>query len=261
MEVLIRPTAADAVRLAARMIAETVRSKPACNLGLATGGTMEAVYADLVEMNRRGEVDFSQVTSFNLDEYVGLGPDHPNSYRHYMDFHLFDRVNIDKRRTHLPDGLAKDEAAETAAYEEAIRAAGGIDLQLLGIGCDGHIAFNEPGCSLAGRTHVQLLTPATYEQNSGYFNPPESMPMRAFTLGVGTIMEARRTVLLITGKRKAEIAVRAIEGPVTAMVTASALQFHPDAVAILDEEAAALLGQKEYYRGVFEKDPRWALYR
>ncbi len=261
MEVVIRPTAADAVRLTARLIAETVKADPACKLGLATGGTMEAVYAELVGMNRRGEVDFSLATSFNLDEYVGLGPDHPNSYRYYMNHHLFDHINIDKRRTHLPDGLAADEAAEAAAYEAAIRAAGGVDLQLLGIGCDGHIAFNEPGTSLGSRTHAQLLTPATYEQNSGYFTPPESMPMRAFTMGVGTILDARRTVLLITGKRKAAIAAKAIEGPVSAMVTASALQYHPDTVAILDEEAAAELEQKEFYRQTFEKEPRWERFR
>ena len=165
------------------------------------------------------------------------------------------------RNTNLPDGMAKDEVAEGERYEAAIRDCGGIDLQLLGIGSDGHIGFNEPISSLAGRTRSKALTPATYAQNSVYFNPPESMPRRAFTMGVGTILDSKRIVMLITGARKAGIAAKAIEGPVTSMVTGSALQLHPRTVVILDEAAAAELTQKEYYNWVFANEPEWAQYR
>ena len=222
---------------------------------------MEAVYDVLVKMNKAGEVDFSQVTSFNLDEYIGLGPDDVNSYRYYMNHHLFDHINIDKRNTHLPNGLAEDELAEGINYEADIEDAGGIDVQLLGIGNDGHVGFNEPGSSLSSRTRAKSLTPVTYRQNCVYFNPPESMPKRAFTMGVGTILDANRVILLITGARKAEIAARAIEGPVTSMVTASALQMHPNTVVILDADAAAQLTQKEYYDWVFANEPKWENYR
>ena len=178
-----------------------------------------------------------------------------------MNYHLFDKINIDKRNTHLPDGMAKDEVAEAAAYEAAIEDAGGIDLQLLGIGSDGHIGFNEPLSSLSSRTRAKYLTPATYQQNSVYFNPPESMPRRAFTMGVGTILDARRIVMLITGERKADIAAQAIEGPVSSMVTGSAVQLHPDAVVILDEAAAARLTMREYCDDLFAHEPKWAPYR
>ncbi len=261
MEVIVRPTTAEAVKLTAQLIADLVKAKPACNLGLATGATMEAVYADLVKMYQAGEVDFSQVTSFNLDEYIGLAPDDPNSYRYYMNHHLFDHINIDKAKTNLPDGLAKDYAAEGERYEKAIKAAGGVDLQLLGTGRDGHIGFNEPLSSFASRTRDKALTPETWRQNSIYFNPPESMPMSAFTMGVGTILDAKQALLLITGKSKAAIAAKAIEGPVSSMVTASALQLHQHAIVILDEEAAAELTMREYYDWVFAHDRKWENYR
>ncbi|MDR0931933.1 MAG: glucosamine-6-phosphate deaminase [Victivallales bacterium] len=261
MEVIIRPTTKEAVNLTAKLIAEAINQKPFFKLGLATGATMEAVYADLVAMNQAKEVDFSLVHTFNLDEYIGLDPEDPNSYRYYMNKHLFSKINIDMRNTNLPNGLAEDEIAEGLRYESAIAAAGGIDLQLLGIGNDGHIGFNEPISSLAGRTRSKALTPATYAQNSVYFTPPESMPKRAFTMGVGTILGAERIVMLITGAKKAEIAAKAIEGPVTSMVTGSALQMHPRTVVVLDEAAAANLTQKDYYNWVFANEPEWKPYR
>ena len=247
MEVIIRPTTEEAVRLTAELIADAIRQKPFFKLGLATGATMEAVYADLAEMNKAGRVDFSRVHTFNLDEYIGLPPEDPNSYRYYMNKHLFSKINIDMRNTNLPDGLAGDH--------------NGIDLQLLGIGNDGHIGFNEPISSLGSRTRAKALTPATYAQNSVYFNPPESMPKRAFTMGVGTILDAERIVMLITGAKKAGIAAKAIEGPVTSMVTGSAIQLHPNTVVILDEAAAAELTQTEYYKWVFDNEPKWEPYR
>lgn len=261
MEVIIRPDTARAVQLAARLIADTVKVKPACKIGLATGHTMEAVYAELARMHRDDRLDFSLVRTFNLDEYIGLAASDLNSYRYYMDQHLFRHINIDLRNTFLPDGMAADEAAEGLRYENLIRDAGGIDLQLLGIGSDGHIGFNEPISSLASRTRAKALTPATYQQNSKYFSPPETMPKRAFTMGVGTIMDAKRIVMLITGSAKAEIAAKAIEGPVTAMVTGSALQLHPAAVVILDQAAAGRLTQTDYYNWVFANEPEWANYR
>ena len=261
MEVIIQPDAAAAARLTARLIADAVKAKPAFNLGLATGATMESVYAELAAMNKRGDGDFSRVSTFNLDEYIGLPPEDKNSYRYSMNFHLFDKINIDKRNTHLPDGMAADEAAEGARYEAAMKRAGGIDLQLLGIGSDGHIGFNEPLSSFASRTRAKPLTPATYRQNSIYFDPPETMPMRAFTMGVGTILDAKRIVMLITGSRKAEIAAKAIEGPLTSMVTGSAIQLHPAAVVILDADAASQLTMREYYDWVFANEPKWKNYR
>jgi glucosamine-6-phosphate deaminase len=261
MEVIVRPDAADAAAFTARLIADAINEKPDFVLGLATGGTMEPVYADLVEMNRQGKVDFSLVRTFNLDEYIGLTPEDPNSYRYYMNYHLFDKINIDKRNTHLPNGMAEDEIAEGQRYENAIQMAGGIDLQLLGIGSDGHIGFNEPLSSFSSITRAKPLTPATWKQNSIYFNPPESMPMRAFTMGVGTILDSRRIVMLITGAKKAGIAAKAIEGPLCSMVTGSAVQMHPNAVVVVDEAAAAELTMRDYYDWVFANEPKWAPYR
>ena len=261
MEVIVRPDAAAAARFTARLIADAIKAKPEFNLGLATGATMEPVYAELAAMNARKEVDFSRVSTFNLDEYIGLPPEDKNSYRYYMDFHLFDKINIDMNNTHLPDGMAADEVAEGARYEAAIKRAGGVDLQLLGIGSDGHIGFNEPLSSFASRTRAKSLTPATYRQNSVYFDPPETMPMRAFTMGVGTILDAKRIVMLITGENKAGIAAKAIEGPLTSMVTGSAVQLHPSAVVVLDEGAASQLTMREYYDWVFANEPKWKSYR
>ena len=261
MEVIIRPTAADAEKLTARIIADAINAKPEFKLGLATGATMENVYAELSKLNKAGEVDFSQVRSWNLDEYVGLAPEHDQSYRYYMNKHLFNNVNIDLRNTHLPDGLAEDEEYEAARYDDSIDEAGGIDLWLVGIGCSGHVGFNDPGTSFSSRTHVAYLTNTTYEQNKIYFNPPESMPRRAYTAGVGTVLDAKKVLQLITGERKAAIAAAAIEGPMTAMISSTALQLHPDTVIILDEAAASQLKLKDFYKEVFENDPKWEAYR
>ena len=261
MEVIVQPNAASAAQFTARLIADAIEAKPQFNLGLATGATMEAVYAELADMNKKKKVDFSKVSTFNLDEYIGLPPEDKNSYRYYMNFHLFDKINIDKRNTNLPDGMAADEVAEGARYEAAMKRAGGIDLQLLGIGSDGHIGFNEPLSSFASRTRAKALTPATYRQNSVYFDPPETMPMRAFTMGVGTILDAKRIVMLITGAKKAGIAAKAIEGPLSSMVTGSAVQMHPATVVILDVGAASQLTMREYYDWVFANEPKWKNYR
>ena len=262
MEVIIRPTPERAARLTARLIANALRTKPGLVLGLATGRTMEQVYDELTALHCAEGLDFSHCTTFNLDEYIGLAKDHPFSYHEYMRRQLFKRVNIDPARTHLPDGVAPDLDAECAHYEELIRLAGGIDVQLLGIGIDGHIGFNEPLSALRSRTRQKALTPATIAQNVALCGgDPEAMPRRALTMGVGTILEARECLMLVTGEDKAEILSRAVEGPITAMVTGSALQLHPRCRVIVDEAAASLLAGQEYYRWIFANELEWAAYR
>lgn len=262
MEVIIQPTAAVAAALTARLIARALQAKPNLVLGLATGRTMELVYAELVRRHREDGLDFSLCRSFNLDEYVGLAPDHPDSYRQYMNHHLFRHVNIDPRNTHVPCGTAPDLNAECAHYERLIRECDGIDLQLLGIGTDGHIGFNEPLSSLSSRTRVKALTPDTRRSNAAMFSGDASrVPARAITMGVGTIQESRRCLLLVTGAAKAAILARAVEGPIAAMVTGSALQLHPRCTVIVDEAAATALQGTEYYRWIFATEPEWAEFR
>lgn len=261
MEVIIQPNKEAAAELVARMVAKDVRAKPELVLGLATGRTMEAVYALLAQMQGDDKLDFSRAKSFNLDEYVGLPASDPHSYRYYMNEHLFSKVNIDLANTYLPNGAAQDLDAECAAYEENIRKLGGIDLQLLGIGRSGHIGFNEPLSALLSRTRVKPLTPTTIEQNQGLFDKPERMPKRAITMGVGTILDARRCILLATGAEKAEIIAKAVEGPITSMISATALQLHRRCTVIVDEAAATKLQGSNYYRWVFANEPEWQEFR
>ena len=262
MEVIILPDQGQAAQLVARIVAKELRANLKLVLGLATGRTMEQVYPLLVAIAQRDGLDFSLCSSFNLDEYIGIPAEHPGSYRRYMNELLFDLVNIPKRNSHLPDGMAADLALECRRYEAAISACGGIDLQLLGIGSDGHIGFNEPLSSLGSRTRPKALTPATFEQNAAMFGgDPASVPRRAITMGVGTILESRRCVMLATGQAKAEILARAVEGPITSMVTASALQLHPNCQVVVDEEAASALTGLDYYRWVFANEPEWTDYQ
>lgn len=261
MEVVIQKSSAAAARLTARLIAKALRTKPSLVLGLATGRTMEAVYGELIRMHRDEKLDFSLCRTFNLDEYVGLAPDHKNSYRCFMNERLFNHINIDKRNTHVPDGLALDFEAECRGYEDKIRECGGIDLQLLGIGEAGHIGFNEPLSALMSRTREKALTPQTVAQNAPQFDSPDLMPRRGITMGVGTILESRYCLLLATGRDKAGVIARAVEGPITAMISASALQLHSKCRVIVDEEAASLLQGKDYYRWIFENEPDWAEFR
>jgi glucosamine-6-phosphate deaminase len=261
MEVIIRPTAEEAARLVARLIAHDVRANPRLVLGLATGRTMERVYRMLVEMHQAGDLDFSSCRTFNLDEYVGLSSDDPHSYRHYMDEHLFNRVNIDRRNTHLPDGLAADLDAECRNYEARIRDAGGIGLQLLGLGRSGHIGFNEPLSALRSRTRVKALTQTTIQQNAPLFGGAFMVPQRAITMGVGTILDAGRVLLLATGSQKAQIVASTVEGPITSMISATALQLHERCTVIVDEAAAVELKGSDYYRWIFETEPEWEAYR
>lgn len=261
MDIIILPSADDAVALTVRIIEEQVRRRPESVLGLATGATMEDVYRSLVRAHLEDGLDFSQVTTFNLDEYVGLTHEDPRSYAAYMRRNLFDAAGIDESRGRLPDGAAADLTAECRAFEEAIRAAGGIDLQLLGIGRSGHIGFNEPMASPASRTRRVVLAPETLKQNGSYFGGAEHMPRLALTMGIGTIMESRRCLLLATGKEKSAVLAEAVEGPVRAMIPASALQAHPACTVICDEPAAAGLRQRAYYDWLFQHDPAWARFR
>ena len=261
MEVIIRPDEETAAVLVAQIIAKEVRANSHAVLGLATGRTMESVYDRLVQMHREKNLDFSLCSTFNLDEYVGLSPDDPHSYRHYMNEHLFQNVNVDLRNTHLPNGLAADLEEECRSYERAITKFGGIDIQLLGIGQAGHIGFNEPLSALRSRTRVKALTPVTLEQNAPIFGSEEKVPRRAITMGVGTILDARRCLLLATGSDKAYIIAKAVEGPITAMISATALQLHARCTVIVDEAAAGQLQGADYYRWIFENEPEWEEFR
>jgi len=258
MEVIVRPTRESAVALVARLIAERLRARPETVLGLATGRTMESVYEALIASG----VSFARATTFNLDEYIGLAPEDPASYAHYMRTQLFDHVDIDPANTHLPDGAARDLRQAAADYERRIAAAGGIDLQLLGIGEAGHIGFNEPLSAIRSRTRDKTLTPTTRRQNAAMFGgDPDRVPSRALTMGVGTILEARELILLACGRAKAEVIARAVEGPITASISASALQIHANCKVVLDEEAAAMLAGRDYYDFVFRNEPDWAGYQ
>lgn len=261
MELVIQSDAERAAWLVASLMAKALRRKPQLVLGLATGRTMEQVYSYLVHMHRKEGLDFSLCRTFNLDEYIGLPPEHPGSYRYYMNRHLFTHINIDRRNTYLPDGLAGDLPAACCRYEETIRETGGIDLQLLGIGADGHIGFNEPLSALRSRTRAVMLDPSTIAVNSTLFNQSSEMPNRALTMGVGTILDARAVLLLVTGKAKADILAKAVEGPVTSMISASALQFHPACQVIADEAAAERLLGQDHYRRAFAHDPDWQEFR
>jgi len=257
VEIIVQPTPEDASLIAARHVARLVREKPDAVLGLATGATPLTLYRELVRMHREEELDFSGVTTFNLDEYVGLAPDHPASYHTFMREHFFAHVNIDPGRIHIPDGLTSDVPAFCRAYEDAIKAAGGIDLQVLGIGTDGHIGFNEPSSSLASRTRIKTLTPRTRRDNVAAFGTQEQVPIHVITMGVGTIMDAREVLLLAFGIKKSAAIAAAVEGPVTSMSPASILQMHPVARCIVDVTAASRLARTGYYRWVYQQKPDW----
>ena len=250
MRVIVEKDPEAVGRRAADFVDQIVRRRPTCVLGLATGGTVLTMYRDLIRRHREEGLDFSRVVTFNLDEYVGLGPNHPQSYRYFMQTNFFDHINIDVRNTHVPDGRALDFEAHCEQYEKMIQDEGGIDLQVLGIGSDGHIAFNEPGSSLGSRTRLKTLTEETIQDNARFFDNLDEVPRLAITMGVGTILESRRCLLVACGDHKAKAVRNAIEGPVTAQVTASALQLHRDVVAVLDEEAARRLERRDYYREV-----------
>ena len=232
----------DMSRKAANIISAQVIMKPDCVLGLATGGTPVGTYAQLVDWYNKGDLDFSEVTTVNLDEYRGLPKEHPQSYWYFMNENLFSKVNIDPAKTNLPDGTNLDTAAECARYNGIIHKLGGIDLQLLGIGTNGHIGFNEPGEAFELETHCIDLAPTTIEANKRFFDGNEALvPKQAYTMGIKTIMQARKVLVVANGKAKAQAVKDAVTGPVTPACPGSILQLHPDCILVADEEALSLL--------------------
>ncbi len=228
-------------KLAADQFESLILSKPACVLGLATGSSPLPLYRELVKRNQEGRIDFSHVRSANLDEYKGLSPDHPQSYRYFMQSNLFDHINIRPENTIVPDGQAEDVATMCAEYERKIEAWGGVDLQLLGLGHDGHIGFNEPDDHFPAMTHEVGLLEITREANKRFFDSIDEVPTAAYTMGIGTVMAARKILMVVTGRDKAEILKASLQGPITPQVPASILQLHPDVTVICDEAAASLL--------------------
>lgn len=258
MEIIIQQNKQAASVAAARVVARLVREKPDAVLGLATGSTPLPLYAELIRMHREEGLDFSTVTTFNLDEYVGLEKEHEQSYHSFMWQNLFSQININPDKIHIPDGMTTDVPACCAAYEQAIVDAGGIDLQILGIGSDGHIGFNEPTSSFASRTRIKTLTQETVADNARFFDGDESkVPRHCITMGIGTIMAARSNIMLAFGGGKAEAIVAMVEGPVAAMVPASILQHHRNAKVFIDDAAATQLKRADYYRWVYAGKPDW----
>ena len=241
MKIMYTDTYANMSRRAANIISAQIILHPKTVLGLPTGTTPIGAYRQLIEWYKKGDLDFSQVTTFNLDEYLGLDGSHPQSYRYFMDNQLFDHVNIRKGNTHVPDGTAADPEAECARYNKVIRDLGGIDLQLLGLGHNGHIAFNEPGNGFELETHTVDLTESTIEANKRFFASADEVPRKAFTMGIKNIMNARSLLMVVNGEAKADIVCRALTGAVTTEVPASVLQLHPNVTIVGDKAALAKL--------------------
>ena len=233
----------DMSRKAANIISAQIIMKPNCVLGLATGSSPVGTYQQLIEWYKKGDLDFSQVTSINLDEYKGLGPDNDQSYRYFMNTNLFNHVNINKNHTFVPDGLEKDSDKACSEYNHIITREGGIDLQLLGLGHNGHIGFNEPGAAFEKETHCVDLTESTIETNKRFFDSEESVPKQAYTMGIKSIMQAKKILVIVSGESKAEILKEVLHGPITPAVPASILQLHNDVTIVADEAALGKLDQ------------------
>ncbi len=260
MEIIIQPDGQQASQVAARIVARLVREKPHAVLGFATGNTPLQLYKNLVAMHHKDGLDFSGVTTFNLDEYVGIPPAHPSSFHSYMWAHLFSQINVAHERIHIPDSLTADIPAHCRQYEQAIRSAGGIDIQVLGIGTNGHIGFNEPSSSLSSRTRIKTLTEQTRLDNAAAFGGHENVPHHVITMGLGTILDSRICLLMAFGRKKAKAVALSAEGPITASVPGTVLQLHPRSVFILDKEAASELKMADYYTWVYEHKPDWQKY-
>ncbi|MDR1427631.1 MAG: glucosamine-6-phosphate deaminase [Bifidobacteriaceae bacterium] len=258
MEVVVLPNARAIGELAADAVASLLGTARTAVLGLATGSSPLAIYDELVRRQQAGLISFAHAKAFMLDEYVGLAPDHPQRYRNVIEREFTGRVDFAADAVHGPDGNAADIPAACAAYERAIAGAGGVDLQLLGIGSDGHVAFNEPGSSLVSRTRLKTLTAQTVADNARFFDgDPDAVPRHVLTQGLGTIVEARHLVLVATGQGKAEAVHQMVEGGVGALWPASILQFHPHATVLVDGPAASRLQLADYYRQTYAAKPKW----
>ncbi len=236
---------------AAEIVTNQIRKKPDSVIGLATGSTPLGLYQRLIRNHKEHGLDFSKITTFNLDEYVGLSPDHDQSYHYFMWTNLFSHVNVDPSCVYIPQGMADDIDGFCAWYEQKIEQAGGIDLQVLGIGGNDHIAFNEPGSSLGSRTRIKTLTAKTITDNASFFDDPEQVPRYAITMGIGTIMDAKNLLLLGSGEGKAHAIKNTLEGPITAMVPATVVQLHQHAHILIDKAAAASL-EYHHHHGIIE---------
>ncbi|QCB94102.1 glucosamine-6-phosphate deaminase [Cellulomonas shaoxiangyii] len=257
MEVVVAPVA-ELARLAADAVQRLLTARPEAVLGLATGSSPLAVYDELARRHAEEGLTFARARAFMLDEYVGLPADHPERYRNVIERDLVSRVDLAPGAVHGPDGLAADLAGACASYERAIADAGGVDLQLLGIGTDGHVAFNEPGSSLASRTRIKTLTRQTREDNARFFGDDlDAVPTHCLTQGLATILSARHLVLLAQGRHKAEAVHQLVEGPVSAMWPATVLQMHPHVTVLVDEPAASRLQLAGYYRETWASKPPW----
>ncbi len=257
MEVVILPGSKAIATLAADTVEQLLRRKPDAVLGLATGSTPLPVYAELAQRHQRDGLDFSRARGFALDEYVGLPAGHPESCREVIRREFTEQVNIIPANVHCPDGAAADIPAACQGYEDAIRNAGGVDLQLLGVGTDGHIGFNEPGSSLASRTRIKTLVEQTRRDNARFFGSVAQVPHHVLTQGLGTILDARHVILIATGAQKAQAVRDLVEGPVAAICAASVLQLHPHATILVDEAAASSLRLADYYRHSYDNKPGW----
>jgi glucosamine-6-phosphate deaminase len=255
MEVIIKPDYEQMSRAAAQVVVEVLNEKPNAVLGMATGSTPLGLYQELVRLHQEGQLDFSRVTAFNLDEYVGLPVTHPQSYHYFMRENFFKHVNIPPHNINIPSGTTSNYRAFCDWFEQRIKECGGIDLQILGIGSDGHIAFNEPTSSLSSRTRLKTLARQTVDDNARFFDKPGDVPIYAITMGVGTILDAHRIMLVANGEHKAKAIAQTVEGPVTSMVTASALQLHRDVKVFVDDEAASELVMRDYYQFIYAKKP------
>lgn len=258
MEIVILPDAAAVGVAAAGRIAAVVARNPEAVLGLSTGSSPLGTYEALAELVRRGEVDLSRASGFALDEYVGIAPDSPQSYAATIAHDVTVPLGLDPARVHVPPGSAQDLEAACERYEQAIRAAGGVDVQILGIGANGHIGFNEPTSSFASRTRIKTLAPRTREDNARFFGGDlDAVPLHCITQGLGTILDAKRLLLVAQGEAKADAIAKSVEGPLSAMVPGSALQLHPHATVLLDEAAASRLTLSDYYRFTADHLPPW----
>ena len=258
MEIVILAGTREIGRHAGGAVVALLRRTPDAVLGLATGSSPRPVYDDLASRHDTGELSFATARAFTLDEYVGLPADHPQRYRNVIDSEFASRVDFAPGAVRGPDGLAEDIPGACAAYEAAIAEAGGVDLQILGIGTDGHIAFNEPGSSLASRTRIKTLTRQTRLDNARFFDgDPDAVPTHCLTQGLGTIMDARHVVLIATGRTKAEAVRQLAEGPVSARWPATILQHHPYVTVLVDEAAASGLELADYYREIAAGKPAW----
>ena len=260
MEIIILKDAQTGSEVGGKIVANLINEKPNAVLGLATGSTPVMLYNEMIKWHKEKGLDFSKVRTFNLDEYIGLEKNHYASYYRFMNENLFDGINIPEENKNIPNGKAENVKQHCLDYEAKIVEEGGIDLQVLGIGSDGHLGFNEPTSSLASRTRIKTLDEQTRDDNKRFMKDGDPVPYHCITMGMGTVMDAKTNLLFAFGDNKADAVQQMVEGPISAMCPGSALQMHPNAIIILDEAAAAKLSKADYYKWVYNNKPEWQTY-